>query len=197
MYKRQGLGVVGVAAFLTLIIIVIGGLLAGLRTPYGRLTGIPAEGAALVTLILVQGVISDGFAGPVGWEVGVLMLSVLISDLGRQWRRHPSPTIEEASAAQDRGFAEPAREDGLGSPGIAPDGRININEATIQELTLLPGVGRRIGSRIYVHRARRGDFTSLDGLLAIRGIGPRVLARLRPYATLTSDAGHEYRLRRW
>ncbi len=191
----MGLGIVGVAAFLTLIVLILGGLLAGLRTPYGRTTGIPAEGMALATLILVQGVISDGFAGPVGWEVGVLMLTVLISDLGRVWRRHPAVTTEKPETVSERGAG--ADSSAAAAASVTHDGQVDINVASVQELMRLPGVGRRIASRIYVYRASHGLFASVDGLLAVRGIGPRVLARLRPHATVASQTGHEFRLRRW
>lgn len=45
----------------------------------------------------------------------------------------------------------------------------------------LPGVGPRTAERILEHRARHGPFRSPEDLLAVRGIGPVTLERLRPW----------------
>lgn len=61
-------------------------------------------------------------------------------------------------------------------------GRICINSASAVELTDLPGIGPALAGRILEYREEHGPFESVDCLLNIRGIGERVLERLRPYA---------------
>ena len=62
--------------------------------------------------------------------------------------------------------------------------KININTATAEELTRLPGIGPAYAERIVAWREENGRFTRLDQLLEIRGIGEKRLANLRPYIAL-------------
>lgn len=62
------------------------------------------------------------------------------------------------------------------------DGRININTATAEQLTLLPGIGDVIAQRIIDYRTTSGPFRSVDDLLNISGIGEAKLAQIKPYA---------------
>lgn len=57
---------------------------------------------------------------------------------------------------------------------------VDINRAGIAELATLPGVGRGLARRIRNHRRRRGPFGRPEDLLEVRGIGRRLLHRLRP-----------------
>ena len=56
---------------------------------------------------------------------------------------------------------------------------VNLNSATAQQLDDLPGVGPATAAAIIGHRERNGPFQSVDDLLAVPGIGPTKLARLR------------------
>jgi competence protein ComEA len=60
-------------------------------------------------------------------------------------------------------------------------GPININEATIAELEAIPRIGPVMAERIYEFRRSRGRLNSLDELLEVRGIGPRILEAIHPY----------------
>jgi competence ComEA-like helix-hairpin-helix protein len=62
--------------------------------------------------------------------------------------------------------------------------KININKASISELTKLPSVGPRIAERIYEYRKQVGKFKSIEELLNVKGIGPKKLEKMRPYITL-------------
>ena len=94
----MGMGIVGIVAFLAVVLLSIRGLWAAWRFPPGPLRGIGAEGAAILVLVLFLGVISDGFGGPVGFEVAGLVLVVLIADLGMKWLRLGIPPKEVAGA---------------------------------------------------------------------------------------------------
>jgi competence ComEA-like helix-hairpin-helix protein len=67
-----------------------------------------------------------------------------------------------------------------GPPGQPPDLPVELNSADLGELESLPGVGPALARRIVEERARRGRFGALEDLLAVRGIGPATLERLRP-----------------
>ncbi len=73
------MGAVGVVAFAFLLVVIIGRLWQGVKNPYTRRTGAPANGLALLALLIGQGVISDGFGGPVGYETAGLMLAALLA----------------------------------------------------------------------------------------------------------------------
>ena len=57
---------------------------------------------------------------------------------------------------------------------------ININEASVEELSSLPGVGESLAERIAAAR----PFEYLEDLENVTGIGPNFVERLRPYVDL-------------
>lgn len=70
------------------------------------------------------------------------------------------------------------------APSAAHAKKININTATQAELELLPGIGPALAGRIIERRAARGPFRSVDQLDDVRGIGPKLLAKIRPQVSL-------------
>lgn len=63
-------------------------------------------------------------------------------------------------------------------------GVVNVNIATIEELTLLPGIGESRARAIVALREDRGGFKHVDELVEVQGIGETMLAKLRPYVSL-------------
>lgn len=61
---------------------------------------------------------------------------------------------------------------------------INLNTATAQELSTLPGVSRTVAARIVQFRERNGGFRSVEELLAVRGISETRWRRIRPLVTV-------------
>ena len=61
---------------------------------------------------------------------------------------------------------------------------VNVNEATAEELVKLPGVGPALAERIIAYRSARGRLHTLEQLDSVRGIGPVLLAKLRPLVTV-------------
>ncbi len=59
------------------------------------------------------------------------------------------------------------------------DGRIDLNTAGLTELDTITGVGPVIAQRILDYRAQIGQFTSVDELLDVTGIGPKTLEKMR------------------
>ena len=66
-----------------------------------------------------------------------------------------------------------------GEGAAARSGPLNLNTATAQQLESLPGVGPATAAAIIEHRQRIGGFASVDGLLAVSGIGPAKLSVIR------------------
>lgn len=56
--------------------------------------------------------------------------------------------------------------------------RISINQATSEELCMLPGIGTQIASRIIAYRNEHGYFQSLEEITNVEGIGEIKFQRL-------------------
>jgi len=69
----------------------------------------------------------------------------------------------------------------------APSGKVNINTATAQQLTVLPGVGEKLAARIVDYRQKSGGFKNVSELMNVQGIGEKNLAKIQAFLT-TGDA---------
>ena len=67
----------------------------------------------------------------------------------------------------------------VGSGTAVRSGPLNLNTATPEQLESLPGIGPAIAAAIIEHRQRIGGFATVEGLLAVSGIGPSKLELLR------------------
>jgi comEA protein len=57
---------------------------------------------------------------------------------------------------------------------------IDLNAATLKELTALPGIGKTTAQRIIDFRETNSKFTSTEDLLKVKGIGPKKFQKLKP-----------------
>lgn len=63
-------------------------------------------------------------------------------------------------------------------------GKININTATVYELTILPGIGESTAQKIVDYRTEHGLFASIYDLDAVDGIGMKRIETLAEYITV-------------
>ena len=68
-----------------------------------------------------------------------------------------------------------------GAPAGPAGAVLDLDTATASELDRLPGIGPVLAARIVEQRRLHGRFRSVDELLSVPGIGPRLLERLRPW----------------
>lgn len=66
------------------------------------------------------------------------------------------------------------------APGVAADGRVDLNTADVAALDTLPRIGPAIAQRIIDWREANGPIISVDDLLAVSGIGAKTVEALRP-----------------
>lgn len=72
--------------------------------------------------------------------------------------------------------------------GLLADGRIVLNEASENELTKLPGVGPSRARAILALRQRLTRFKAVEDLLRVKGIGRKMLRRMKPSLVLDRPA---------
>ena len=65
-----------------------------------------------------------------------------------------------------------------------PTHPINFNSASAAKLQQVPGIGPSTADKILQMRKSYGAFKSVDDLLAIKGIGPKRLDKMRKYLTV-------------
>lgn len=101
-----------------------------------------------------------------GW-VGILVYS-----WGSRWRDGPAIHLDRA-------------------PAIAQRFVVDINQASREELAVLPGLGPKLAEAIIGYRQERGGFRNLEELLEVPGVGPAKLALFRPFLALqNAETGH-------
>jgi competence protein ComEA len=67
---------------------------------------------------------------------------------------------------------------------VAADAPVNINTASVAELATISGIGPAKAQAIVDHREKNGQFKTVDDLKLVRGIGDKMLERLRPQVTV-------------
>lgn len=62
--------------------------------------------------------------------------------------------------------------------------KININSASVEELTMLPGIGPVLAERIVDYRTTVGPFRKTTDLCNVKGIGEKMLLKLLDYISV-------------
>jgi competence ComEA-like helix-hairpin-helix protein len=110
-----------------------------------------------------------------------------------RWRRAHPDAVERLERFDREDAGETLASDSPSPPPRPPKLRpdsdsqasapIDINRATADELTSLPGIGPALAARI-VEARERAPFTSVEDLGRVRGVGPAKRDRLRPLVTV-------------
>ena len=75
-----------------------------------------------------------------------------------------------------------APRDDAAARDVAP---VDINKATAEVLTSIPGVGQATAQRIVDWRGENGPFRRVEDLMKIKGIGEKSFAKIRPYVKVS------------
>jgi competence protein ComEA len=64
---------------------------------------------------------------------------------------------------------------------------INLNTATSDDLSSLPGIGPHIAHEVILFRKTRGTFSKIEDLKAVKGIGEKRFKKIEKYLTVTTE----------
>jgi competence protein ComEA len=62
--------------------------------------------------------------------------------------------------------------------------KINLNSATAEQLTSLPGIGSATAKLIIEHRTKAGKFSRIEELMNVKGIGEKKFQSIKDLITL-------------
>lgn len=66
----------------------------------------------------------------------------------------------------------------------APTAKVNLNTASVEQLTALPGVGPKLAARIVEYRQKSGTFRSTQELMNVKGIGEKNFAKIEAWLSV-------------
>lgn len=61
---------------------------------------------------------------------------------------------------------------------------ININEAGLEELALLPGIGEKTAQKIIEYRTKFGSFKKIEDIMNVPRIGSRTFENIKEFITI-------------
>ncbi len=70
------------------------------------------------------------------------------------------------------------------SGGKHPSGPVSLNTGSSSQLQTLPGVGPSTAQKILQYRMEHGGFSSVEELMAVKGIGPKKMKAMHKYLRL-------------
>ena len=75
-----------------------------------------------------------------------------------------------------------------GETAVSPtDALININQANVDQLSTLPGIGPSTAEKIIAHRAEHGPFASIEAIMDVAGIGPAKYDQIKELITIADN----------
>lgn len=72
---------------------------------------------------------------------------------------------------------------------FVPDVLVDLNTASLDDLTGLPGVGETRAQAILDYRAAHGPFARIEDVMNVKGVGEGIFQQLEPYVTVTTPEG--------
>jgi len=66
-------------------------------------------------------------------------------------------------------------------------GYLNINTATYEQLLMLPDMGENMARNLIEYREANGPFSSVNGLIKVKGFWYTYIDQLRPYVRLEGE----------
>jgi competence protein ComEA len=136
--------------------------------PLGR--GVLALSGLVVLSLVGRFAVAGGQASPVAVTASAAELVPSIASLGPMNVAATLPVVDASTAPAAATHGAHATE----------DDPVYLNDATVDDLRRLPGVGEKRALAILELRRKLGRFKQIEDLLRVKGIGRATLRRLRP-----------------
>ena len=109
------------------------------------------------------------------------MTAVFLLTLGVESRREQE-RLSASSVVVETQFQASASE-------IAPVdiSKIDLNTASVERLTELPGIGEALARRIVEYRQQGGPFQSIEDVMNVKGIGEKKFSKFQDQITIGKD----------
>lgn len=106
-------------------------------------------------------------------------------------------TEEPTGSRSDRITARPVsaktgttqRAKARGQDESASNDLLELNRADVIDFESLPGIGPVLAQRVIDYRTSVGRFQRIDDLRRVKGIGPKILERIKPLVTVAAEDG--------
>ncbi|WP_261305669.1 ComEA family DNA-binding protein [Paenibacillus andongensis] len=72
-------------------------------------------------------------------------------------------------------------------PAARSTGQLDLNTATLKQLDELPGIGESKAKAILDYRLKKGRFSRIEELMEVKGIGEKMLEKLKVFLYVTSS----------
>ncbi|MEA1881273.1 MAG: ComEA family DNA-binding protein [Candidatus Marinimicrobia bacterium] len=115
--------------------------------------------------------------------LGVISLGIVVSAY-RHWLGSEIPSTEAeilAFKAAAKWVAEEKDKNPAEKRGNQFQKSVNINTSNKADLMSIPGIGPVTAERIILHREDYGLYQSVEGILEVRGIGPKTFEKIKAY----------------
>lgn len=73
----------------------------------------------------------------------------------------------------------------------ATSGKLNVNSATIEQLSAVPGLNSDLAKKIIDYRNEMGDITNIDELKEVDGITPEILNTIKEHIGVEGIEGSD------
>lgn len=124
----------------------------------------------IIALAVLAAVFTLGFfAGRSGGSSFVVQTQEQVSQ--------ESTDAEQTTASAAESDASPAQE-------IISESKVNINTADSALLQTLPGIGDTLAGRIIAYREENGNFTIIDEITDVNGLGDKLFENLQDLITV-------------
>lgn len=70
-------------------------------------------------------------------------------------------------------------------------GKVNINTASVEELSTLKGIGEKTAKQIIEHRKKEGPFKTPEDIMKVKGIGEKKYKEIKDHITAGPAKGSD------
>jgi competence protein ComEA len=113
------------------------------------------------------------------FALGLSALITLAAPLAARQAASPAPAKPAAAAKAGK-----TGQSGRSTKKAPLAGKINLNSATVQDLTKLPRIGEKVAQRIVEYRTKHGGFKKPEELMNVKGIGEKTFDKMREHLSI-------------